>query len=118
MSVTKKPERTPSGDFVFYHGTSPEGAQSIMQSHTLRPDGIGAVGISTTWGQAQVFASMKRGPILKLVIPAAFFSSGQAIVKREIGGSGRNQFLITGADHMPITVPLLDVQVFDPDAHL
>lgn len=90
------PERTGDGDFVLYHGTSRVGADAILAERRLAPDDLGCVGVTTLPGAAQVFASMKRGEVLRLVIDKEWLSTQKAV--REIGGSGRDQFLIQPAD--------------------
>lgn len=86
----QSPERTPEGDYIFYHGTSPEGAESIRQEGMIRPDDMNVVGLSTTPGQAQAYAAMKKGPVLRIIVKADDLA--QFKIQREIGGSGRNQF--------------------------
>lgn len=86
------PERTPHGEFVLYHGTSPHGAEQIISGRRLHPDDLNVVGFSTTASQAQSFAAMKHGPVLRITVPPD--ELGRFRVSREIGGSGRNQFLI------------------------
>lgn len=86
------PERTVDGDFVLYHGTSMTGVREISAGRTLLPDDLGYVGVTTTPGAAQVFACMKKGEVLRLVIDQGWLAGQKAM--RECGGSGCNQFLI------------------------
>lgn len=91
------PERTEDGDFVLYHGTSIAGAAAIQRERRLMPDDLGVVGVTTVPGAAQTFAAMKGGgEVLRLVIDQRWLSA-QSVV-REIGGRGRDQFLIQSAD--------------------
>jgi thioredoxin reductase len=86
------PERTDEGDFILYHGTSPQGAEAITSERRVKPDDLGAVGVTTRPGAAQVFSAMKHGSVLKLVIDMKWLRRQTAI--REIGGSGRDQWLL------------------------
>ncbi len=107
------PEVTPAGDYILYHGTCGSTARIILEEHRLLRDNMGVVGVTTIPGQASVFACMKyakdRSPsnaptILKILIDKDWLLKQE--IKREIGGSGRDQWLIQ-ADK----VPLKDVKI-------
>ena len=87
------PERTPEGDFVFYHVTSSSGAAHTMAEHVIAPDGLGMVGVATTPQAAADYAATKgAGPWLRVVVKQGMLA--HFIAQHEIGGSGHDQFLI------------------------
>jgi hypothetical protein len=95
------PERTKSGDFILYHGTSGKRADQILKDNHLKPDNLGVVGVATIPGQAQVFAVMSSqkdkeppgsGVVFRIVVDHKWLAKQSAT--REIGGSGHDQFLI------------------------
>lgn len=91
------PERTDEGHFVLYHGTSPEGAESILKGRSFHPDDFGMVGFGTTPEAARIYGIMKSGPdakVIRAVIDKDWIAGQRAT--REIGGSGYNQFLVGG----------------------
>ncbi len=85
------PERTRAGDFVLYHGTSKAGAESILRNRVITPDDLNFVGLATTPSQAQSYAAIKGGPVLRVYVSKEELQ--QFIAKHEIGGTGRNQLL-------------------------
>lgn len=87
------PERTPSGDFVFFHGTSPAAAEAIGRELRLAPDGVNAVGVGSRPEDVAVYGRLHtRVPVVLRVVIAACVV-GSARIKHEIGGSGANQWL-------------------------
>lgn len=93
-SADTPPERTPDGGYVLYHGSSAEGAAAIISELRLRPDDLGVVGFGTTPQAVSVYGVIRgrRGPVLRVVVERAVFES--QVVTREIGGSGRDQWLV------------------------
>ncbi len=92
------PERTPEGDFVMYHSTSPVAAASIVGGREILPDDFNAVGLATTPEAARIYGIMKAGPnaqVLRVTVSQEWLSEQRA--QHEIGGSGHDQFLIQPA---------------------
>ena len=107
------PELTAEKDYVLYHGTNIKNTRSIFKTKTLLHDDIGVIGISTTPSEAGVFAAMKTkhpnnpGTILRLVIDKNWLL--QQEITREVGGSGRNQWLINVSKIPPHVIKQLDL---------
>lgn len=89
------PARTPAGDFILWHGTSPEAAERIIAERIIRPDDLGTVGFGTTREAVASYAAMKggaEGVRLRVVVSPEMLS--MFVIHHEVGGSGRNQFLV------------------------
>lgn len=89
------PERTPDGDYVFYHGTGPDTVASIEKTG-LHKDDIGKVGLGTRPGAVHTFAAMKKkdgasGRILRVVIDKNWLQN-EALFTRE--GNHADLFLV------------------------
>lgn len=107
------PERTDNGHLVLYHGTSSEGSKGILLNRHIFPDDMNRVGLCTTPGAAQVFGTMKKGPVLKVHVDPADLKGLR--VQHEIGGSGSNQFLF-GSDALKSWggVPVTHAEEIEP----
>jgi hypothetical protein len=92
-----KPERNQAGQFILYHGTSREGARRIRREKMIRPDGLNAVGLATSAFGARTYAAMKGGPVLQVTVDPLELAGLDA--GHEIGGSGRDQFLLRSGHH-------------------
>jgi hypothetical protein len=91
------PQRTSNGDYIVYHGTNIINARVIFKNRQLKFDNMGVVGISTHPSRADVFGAMKAkkgvpGVVLQIVIDKGWLEAQD--ITREVGGSGRDQFLI------------------------
>jgi hypothetical protein len=111
------PQRTAEGDFIVYHGTSLSGAEQIRTEGWLRPDDFNCVGFATTPGQAQVFAAIKHGVVLRVTLPLAALAARRVV--REVGGSGRDQFLVlpqhgSGLHPRWPGLPVTQVELYEP----
>lgn len=91
------PKRTPDGDYVMYHGTSRAGASAI-EREGIRPDDLGAVGLTTTPEAARIYGLIHDGPaaqVLEVTVSREWLENQRA--SHEIGGSGHDAFLINPA---------------------
>lgn len=108
------PERTSNGDYVFYHGTDLNTATKIIKERRIGPDNWGKAGINTTSSNAQQYASMKasatRSPstVVRLVVDRQWFQ--QQEVTREVGGNGRDSWLISGGEIPPQAIK--DIHIY------
>lgn len=96
------PEKTPEGDWVIYHSTSPEGAKSIVDNRRIEPDDIDSVGFGARPEHVWVYGQMKAGPrarMVRAVVDKDWFSGQQ--VSHEIGGSGHSQYLFRKTTGVP-----------------
>jgi len=93
---------TEDGDYIVYHGTSWKLSAKIISERTLLHDDMRCVGITTHPSEASIYGIMKamkegknpKNPstVLRVVIEKEWLDS--QTIQREVGGSGRNQFLI------------------------
>ena len=109
----------PNGNFVFYHGTSPEAAERIALEGRLLPDDLSTVGVSTTPEDARVYGVMKSGPdaaVLRIEVSPSNLS--EVVAGHEVGGRGRNQFLLKNKERMKpwpgVTVEATDFPMDEP----
>jgi hypothetical protein len=86
-------------NYVVYHGTNMIFAQQIMAQRRVAHDDIGYCGICTTPRAASVYASMKSDAkknipsvVLSLVLDGKWLN--QQEITREVGGSGKDQWLL------------------------
>ena len=91
------PQTTPEGDYVLYHGTNMINAQHIVKARQIDHDDWHCVGVTTTPSAAQVFGCMKArkgnaSVILRIVVRKLWLLTQE--ITREIGGSGKDQWLI------------------------
>jgi hypothetical protein len=111
------PERTPSGDFIFYHGTTIKRAEKIIAEKRLLHDDMNYCGVGTNPEAVSNYATikavkergkLKRAPsaIVRIVVSQKWFDEHPESVIRETGGSGKNQFLIRTKE-----LPLLDAKI-------
>jgi hypothetical protein len=109
------PERTPEGDFVFYHGASSSSAAHTMAQHVIAPVQVlgRAVGVATT---PEAAAMKAAGPLLRVVVKPDTLA--HYVARHEAGGSGHDQFLIARPDSAPAAqwpgLPVADAQVVTP----
>jgi len=106
------PQLTSNGDYILYHGTNMANARKIFKSRKLIRDDIGSIGISTTPSRADVFGAMKAkkgnpSVVLRIIVDKEWLDSQE--ISREVGGSGRDQFLIR-TDVMP-SEAIKDIQL-------
>lgn len=114
------PQRTPEGDFVLWHGTSRDSAANIVKEKRIRPDDLNVVGVGTHRGAVSSFSVMKgkdKGVAVRAVVDKDWLVNN-AIVHREVGGSGHDQFLIQRPHGTPRAwdgVPIKSATVHDGD---
>lgn len=107
------PERTPNGDYVFYHGTDLNNATKILSERRIGLDNWGLAGINTTISNAQTYASIKgsstKSPstVLKIIVDKNWFQQQQ--VTREVGGNGKDSWLIQG-EIPPSAIKSINIQ--------
>lgn len=122
------PKRTNNGDFIFFHGTSLSNAKRIIADKEIKRDDLGYSGVGTNKHAVSVFGTLKamkanstanlkhhdpnaeRSAILRVVISRDWFKDRPDSVNREVGGLGRDQFLIR-PKHGESGVPLVKAEL-------
>ena len=106
------PARTETGDYVLYHGTVESNVDSIRKSGI---SGDMGAGVTTTLEHAVVYGSMRKNiqkreggldspsVVIKTVIDRDWLE--QQSVIREIGGTGKNQWLVRNEKGRNTTIP-------------
>ena len=111
------PEVTPEGDYILYHGTCGSFARKILEERRILHDDMQRVGLTTRPHEAANFAVMKwisegggdenAGTVLRLVIDKDWFLA--QIVEREVGGSGRNTWLLDVKEIPPEAIKDIEI---------
>jgi hypothetical protein len=94
-------ERDRYGDYVLYHGTSNANAAKILRERRVKASKGWGTGFALSPGRASIYGSMKSmkdksgSTVLRLVVKKEWMEKGR-VFRRETGGSGWDQFLVTG----------------------
>jgi len=99
------PETDSRGNYILYHGTILSTAKEIIKTKLVKLSKGWGTGVTTTPWEAKSYAGMKRidvgglktgekAAVLQMVIDKDWFH--KQVVQREIGGHGKNEFLIRG----------------------
>jgi len=109
--VKKLKDISDDATLVFYHGTSPDGAKSIIKDLKLKPDDMGAVGLACVPYAARGYATRKaktKGVVLELRV----FRKELGVTLNELDKSHRRYFCgeIGGLGHDEIIVQQVPLQ--------
>jgi len=99
------PETDVKGNYILYHGTVLSTAKEIIKTKLVKLSKGWGTGVTTTPWEAKGYAGMKRidvgglktgekAAVLQMVIDKDWFH--KQVIQREIGGHGKNEFLIRG----------------------
>jgi hypothetical protein len=99
------PETDSRGNYIVYHGTILSTAKEIIKTKLVKQSSGWGTGITTTPWEAKGYAGMKRidvggletgekAAVLQIVIDKNWFH--KQVIQREVGGHGKNEFLIRG----------------------
>ena len=103
-----------NGDYVLYHGTNMPSAENILSQRRVTKDDWGKVGICTTAKAADAYAAMKSNAkkkipsvVIRMVVDKDWLL--QQKFQREIGGGGKDQWLIDSEEIPPQAIKVIGI---------
>ena len=105
MPQDTPPETDSRGNYILYHGTILSTAKEIIKTKLVKQSSGWGTGVTTTPWEAKGYAGMKRvdvggletgekAAVLQMVIDKDWLH--KMVIQREVGGHGKNEFLIRG----------------------